>query len=187
MAVIQKCPLFGELTVCRTMQYFATTIMYHRMPDITKFYKSAFIEILVCPVQCLCWFHSGLLFGLSELPPASSKLVLQPFAPCLPSVAMQLAYLGGRLESPSCPVVWYSLGPAQDPGCTLLFCPVYGGSWWCHQDLLFLSWQIGLHSLVTSLCVPPGEKRSGERSRISWAYYPKAVRTNEIARSVIIT
>ena len=42
-------------------------------------------------------------------------------------------------------------------------------------------------SLVTSLRTPPGEKLSGERSRISWAHYPKAVRTNEIARSVIIT
>ena len=39
-------------------------------------------------------------------------------------------------------------------------------------------------SLVTSPRAPPGEKRSGEPSRISWAYYPKAVRTNEIARSV---
>ena len=28
-------------------------------------------------------------------------------------------------------------------------------------------------SLVTSLRAPPGEKRSGERSRISWAYSPK--------------
>ena len=43
------------------------------------------------------------------------------------------------------------------------------------------------HSLVTSLRVPPGEKQSGEQSRISWAYYSKAVRTNEIARSVVIT
>ena len=34
---------------------------------------------------------------------------------------------------------------------------------------------------------PLGEKWSGERSRISWAYYPKQVMTNEIARSVIIT
>ena len=42
-------------------------------------------------------------------------------------------------------------------------------------------------SLVTSLCAPPGEKQFGELSRISWAYYPKAVSTNEIARSVIIT
>ena len=41
-------------------------------------------------------------------------------------------------------------------------------------------------SLVTSPRAPPSKKRSGERSRISWAYYPKAVRTNEIARSVII-
>ena len=44
-----------------------------------------------------------------------------------------------------------------------------------------------MFSLVTSPRAPPGEKRSGERSRISWAYYSKAVRTNEIARSVIIT
>ena len=29
-------------------------------------------------------------------------------------------------------------------------------------------------------CVPPGKKRSGERSRISWAYYPKVVMANEI-------
>ena len=36
-------------------------------------------------------------------------------------------------------------------------------------------------SLVTSPRAPPGEKRSGEPSRISWAYYPKAVRTDEIA------
>ena len=43
------------------------------------------------------------------------------------------------------------------------------------------------HSLVTSPRAPPGEKWSGEGSRISWAYYPKAVRTNQIARSVIIT
>ena len=27
----------------------------------------------------------------------------------------------------------------------------------------------------------------GERSQISWAYYPNGVMTNEIARSVIIT
>ena len=42
-------------------------------------------------------------------------------------------------------------------------------------------------SLVSSPRAPPGEKQSGEQSRISWAYYTKAVRTNEIARSVIIT
>ena len=44
-----------------------------------------------------------------------------------------------------------------------------------------------LSSLVLRPRAPPGEKRSGERSRISWAYYPKRVMTNEIARSVIIT
>ena len=41
-------------------------------------------------------------------------------------------------------------------------------------------------SLVPLPRVPHGEKRTGERSRISWAYYPKRVMTNEIARSVII-
>ena len=34
---------------------------------------------------------------------------------------------------------------------------------------------------------PPDKKRSGEQSRISWAYSPKVVMTNEVARSVIIT
>ena len=38
-------------------------------------------------------------------------------------------------------------------------------------------------SLVPQLHVPPSKKRSGERSRISWAYSPKVVKTNEIARS----
>ena len=37
-------------------------------------------------------------------------------------------------------------------------------------------------NLVPSPYVPPSEKRSGEQSRIYWAYYPKVVRTNEIAR-----
>ena len=41
-------------------------------------------------------------------------------------------------------------------------------------------------SLVPCLHAPPGEKRSGEQSPISWAYYSKVVMTNEIARSVII-
>ena len=43
------------------------------------------------------------------------------------------------------------------------------------------------YSLVPSPRAPPGEKRSGEQSQISWAYYPKVVMTNEIVRSVIIT
>ena len=34
---------------------------------------------------------------------------------------------------------------------------------------------------------PPGEKWSGERSQISWAYSPKQWKTNQIARSAIIT
>ena len=47
-----------------------------------------------------------------------------------------------------------------------------------HQPLLHIS-------LVRPLPrAPPGEKRSGEQSRIS--YYPKRVMTNEIVRSVII-
>ena len=32
---------------------------------------------------------------------------------------------------------------------------------------------------------PRGERRSGERSRISWAYYRNVVRTNEIARLLL--
>ena len=42
-------------------------------------------------------------------------------------------------------------------------------------------------SLVPHPHTPPSEKRSGEQSRISWAYYPNVVMTNEIARSAIIT
>ena len=41
-------------------------------------------------------------------------------------------------------------------------------------------------SLVPTPHAPPGEKWSGERSRISWAYSPKRWKTNEIARSLII-
>ena len=48
------------------------------------------------------------------------------------------------------------------------------------------NWMVGT-SLVPRLRVPPGEKRSGERIQISWAYYPNGVMTNEIARLVIIT
>ena len=33
-------------------------------------------------------------------------------------------------------------------------------------------------NLVPSLRAPPSEKRSGERSQISWAYSPKVVKTN---------
>ena len=42
-------------------------------------------------------------------------------------------------------------------------------------------------SLVSSPRAPHGEKQSGEQSLISWAYSQKVVRTNEIARSLIIT
>ena len=41
-------------------------------------------------------------------------------------------------------------------------------------------------SLLPRPHVPPGEKWSGEQSRVSWAYYPNIVMTNEIVRSVII-
>ena len=44
-----------------------------------------------------------------------------------------------------------------------------------------------LQSLFESCVQPTCASQSGEQSRISWAYYPKAVKTNEIARSVIIT
>ena len=39
-----------------------------------------------------------------------------------------------------------------------------------------------LHSLVPTLRAPSSEHQSSELSRISWAYYPKVVRTNEIVR-----
>ena len=42
------------------------------------------------------------------------------------------------------------------------------------------------NSLVPHLCALPSEKWSGEQSRISWAYFPKEVNTNEIARLVIL-
>ena len=42
-------------------------------------------------------------------------------------------------------------------------------------------------SLVPSLHMALSEKQSGEQSQISWAYYLKVVRTNEITRLVIIT
>ena len=51
-------------------------------------------------------------------------------------------------------------------------------------DLMQLT---SISSLMPHLRVPPGEKRSSERSRISWAYYPNVAMTNEITRSVIIT
>ena len=41
-------------------------------------------------------------------------------------------------------------------------------------------------SLVPRPHMPSGEKRSGERSQIPWAYYPKRVMTNEIVKSVIL-
>ena len=46
---------------------------------------------------------------------------------------------------------------------------------------------VEIASLMPSLHAPPGKKQSGERNQISWAYCPKVVRTNTIARSVIKT
>ena len=43
------------------------------------------------------------------------------------------------------------------------------------------------HSLVPSPCTPPSKKQSGERSRIAWVCSQEVVRTNEIARLVILT
>ena len=63
----------------------------------------------------------------------------------------------------------------------------------CSQEYVMMSDDTIVHScasvrlsLVPRPLTPPGEKRSGEQSQISWAYYPKRVMTNEIARSVII-
>ena len=59
----------------------------------------------------------------------------------------------------------------------------------------FIDENILTHVLYTSECTsslmpsprsPPGEKQSGEQSRISWSFPQKVVRTNEIVRSVII-
>ena len=42
-------------------------------------------------------------------------------------------------------------------------------------------------SLVPTPRAPPGKKQSGEQSRISWTYSLKQWKTNEIARTLIIT
>ena len=52
------------------------------------------------------------------------------------------------------------------------------------SSLLFC---LTVSSLMPRPRAPPSEKRSGEQSQISWAYYPKQVMTNEIARLAIIT
>ena len=54
-------------------------------------------------------------------------------------------------------------------------------------SIVWLFLRITTTSLMPCPCMPPGDKRSGEQSRISWAYYPKRVMTNENARLVIIT
>jgi len=51
------------------------------------------------PVQCYWQFHSGQLVGLSKLPPVSSMLAPQLFAPDPLSVATQLAHLQESLGS----------------------------------------------------------------------------------------
>ena len=57
----------------------------------------------------------------------------------------------------------------------LLYLIVYG----------YTSWRRG-SSLVPSPYTPPGKKRPGGWSGISWSYSPKMVRTNEIARLATI-
>ena len=47
------------------------------------------------------------------------------------------------------------------------------------------SWDTNI-SLMSSLCVPPGEKLSSERCQIYEAYFQNVVRTNEIAGLLII-
>ena len=56
-----------------------------------------------------------------------------------------------------------------------------------NSAFIFKTVRLEMYSFVPCPRTPPGEKRSGERSRVPWAYYPKRVMTNEIARSVIIT
>ena len=43
------------------------------------------------------------------------------------------------------------------------------------DDVIFIAEERG--SLVTSPCAPPGEKRSGEQSQISWAYLYSSINT----------
>ena len=49
-----------------------------------------------------------------------------------------------------------------------------------NNDIITRSYNVIEASLMSLSFVPPGEKWSGERSQISWAYFPKVVRTNEI-------
>ena len=44
-----------------------------------------------------------------------------------------------------------------------------------------------LLSLMPTLCATPSERQSGEEVKLLGLKYPKAVKTDEIARSVIIT
>ena len=48
------------------------------------------------------------------------------------------------------------------------------------------TWWLVPPSLVPTPRATPGDKRSGEQSRISWAFSPKRWKTNEIVRSLII-
>ena len=91
------------------------------------------------PVQCYWQFHSDQLVGLSKLPPVSSMLAPQLFAPDPLSVATQLAHLQESLGSLSRAWVGCSRDLEWDPGWILLFYPVSGGRWWCQQGSLYLS------------------------------------------------
>ena len=56
-----------------------------------------------------------------------------------------------------------------------------------YRSVLVLLGRLVKTSLMPSPRTPPSEKWSGECSQIPWAYSSKVVRTNEVARSVIIT
>ena len=73
-------------------------------------------------------------------------------------------------------MIWYRANQSQTKWCTF---------WtlidWCGILFFFKL------SLVPNPCAAPAERQSGEQRQISWAYSPKVVRTNEIARLAIIT
>ena len=80
---------------------------------------------------------------------------------CAPELLFQIHPLHGVCR-------WYPAVRAQDS-----------------HVIMSASW-VGLVSCPTPH-MPPGEKRSCKQTQISWAYYPKVIRTNEFGRSVIIT
>ena len=117
----------------------------------------------VCSINIFCWHWSilALFLGLPRL----------------------------QFLTPYCK--WSKPGGREDLGTRLLMQSFpswdYHLSAWCYMTSLQMTRSPMPSSLVPRLHMPPGEKWSGEQSRISWAYYPNVVMANEIARSVIIT